>query len=143
MRNGAKRSRATVLAAGALLACAVLAGCSSFNPFRGSERGYVAPREIGDGDCSTEVLNRSGRPLEVYYYLGLRNPPRVTAGWDRLGLLEPGDGSVIYADCEHRRVTLHAYATSPVDPSREYTNIRREVALVKGRREVLRLRLVR
>lgn len=143
MKPHAAGSLKGLLTAGALLLPAVIGGCSSYNPFRGSDDGYLAPREVGQGDCSTQILNRSGRPLEVYYYNGLRNPPRVTAGWPRLGLLEPGESSVIYADCELRRMTVHAYATGPVDRSREYTNIRRGVALVKGRREVLRLRLVR
>jgi len=137
-RFAAARSTVAVLCAST-----VLSTCSIYNPFGGKQSGYVAPAEVGKGDCSTEVVNLSSRPLEVYFFLGLRNPPRVTAGWPRLGVLEPGQSSVIHGDCERRRTTVHAYATSPVDLSREYPDIRRGIALVKGRREVIRLRLVR
>ncbi len=143
MTHGRKRYLTRSLLAGALLAPAILSSCAFYNPFSGNQRGYVAPRELGEGDCSVVVLNLSSRPLEVYFYLGLREPPRVTAGWPRMGLLEPGESTVLHADCDRRRVTVQAYATSPVDTSREYTNVRREMALVKGRRDVMRLRLVR
>jgi hypothetical protein len=126
-----------------MLLGALLSGCAFNNPFRGSNSTYVAPETVGEGDCSVQLLNVSSRPLDIYFYPGLRNPPRLTAGWPRVGLLEPGRSSVLFADCEHRRVVIHAYATSPVDVEREYREIGHEVALVEGRRDVLRLRLVR
>ena len=126
-----------------LAAALVLSACAGYNPFGSRGDGYAAPRELGEGDCATEVRNNSGRPLEAYYYLGLRNPPRVTAGWPRVGLLEPGESTIVYGDCELRRITVHAYAAGPVDLSREYRDIRRSAAMVEGRREVIRLRLSR
>ena len=123
-----------------------LAGCSTFNPFRSSGEsggGYEAPREIGRGACSVEVSNLSSRPLYVYYYLGIENPPRLTSGWPRLGLLEPGQSSVIRADCAKRRITTYAYARAPVDRSRETPAVQNSMTLVEGRRDVIRLRLTR
>ena len=121
-----------------------LASCSLSNPFRSaSPGGYSAPEQVGRGDCSIEVQNLSSRPLYAYYYLGIDNPPRLTSGWPRLGLLEPGQSTVVRGDCGKRRLTVHAYATAPVDISREYRDVRRDIAMVAGRRDVLRLRLTR
>ena len=129
----------------AALFAVLIAGCSTFNPFHSGDggRGYVAPREMGEGDCSVQVINRSARPLEVYFHLGLHNPPRVLAGWPRLGLLEPGDQSVIFAECEELRITLHAFSPAPVNDARETRDIRQSIALVEGRRDTVRLRTTR
>lgn len=126
------------------LAVPALAACSLSNPFRAPRPdGYVAPATVGSGDCAVEVQNLSSRPLDTYYYVGLQNPPRLTSGWPRLGLLEPGQSSVIRGECGEHRLTVHAYATAPVDRTRESTSVRREIALVEGRQDVLRLRLTR
>ena len=132
-----------VLLAGALLAPVLSAACSIRNPFGGSERGYLAPRRMGQGDCSSQVVNLSGRALEVYFFLGLQNPPRNRAAWPRLGVLEPTSASVIYGDCEHQRIRVRAYATGPVDRQYENSSAGRDIAWVKGRREIIRLRLAR
>jgi len=132
-----------VLLAGALLAPTLLAACSVLNPFGGSDSGYVAPRRMGQGDCSSQLINLSGRPLEVYYFFGIQNPPQITAAWPRLGVLEPLSSSVIYGDCGHRRIRIRAYATGPTDPRNEYPSTSEDLALVKGRREIIRLRLAR
>ena len=127
-----------------LLLALVLSGCGTpLNPFRGSTSREAAPRTAGRGDCSVRVVNVSSRPLDIYFYLGLRNPPRIPTGWPRLGLLEPGESSVLFAECDQHRMTFHAYAAGPVDLDREYTEIRRAVTLVEDRREILRLRLTR
>ena len=129
---------------GALLAPVLFAACSIYNPFNGADQsGYAAPRQIGDGDCSAELINLSGRPLEVYFFLGLQNPPRNPAAWPRLGVIAPLGESVINADCEHRRLRIRAYATGPVDSRYERTISNDAVALVKGRRETIRLRTAR
>ncbi len=98
---------------------------------------------MGEGDCSSEVVNLSGRGLEVYFYLGLQNPPRILAGWPRLGMLGPLKSSVIYMDCDYRLIRIRAYATGPVDPRFESAYVGRDITLVKGRREIVRLRLER
>ena len=136
------RLKSTLLAC-ALLAPALLAACSTYNPFGGAERGYLAPRRLGRGECSSEVLNLSGRALEVRFFLGLENPPRLVTAWPRLGVLEPLKSSVLRMDCEHRRLRIRAYATGPVDPRVEDPSTGRDIALVEGRRDVIRLRLER
>ena len=99
-----------VLLAGALLAPVLLAACSIRNPFGSSDSEYAAPVRMGRGDCSAQLINLSGRSLEVYFFLGLQNPPRNRAAWPRLGVLEPLSASVIYADCEFNRIRVRAYA---------------------------------
>jgi hypothetical protein len=126
---------------GAMLAPVLFAACSIRNPFGSSSpSGYAAPRRVGDGDCSTELINLSGRPLEVYFFLGLQNPPRNPAAWPRLGVIAALGESLIYADCEHRRMRIRAYAVGPVDPQYESPVTSDGVTLVKGRRETIRLR---
>jgi hypothetical protein len=88
-------------------------------------------------------VNLSARPLEDYFHLGLQNPPRVLAGWPRLGLLEPGDESVIFAECDELRITLHAFSPAPVNNARENRDTRQSIALVEGRRDTVRLRTTR
>lgn len=135
-------SRAFVV--GALLAPLLFAACSIYNPFGGSERrGYAAPRRMGEGDCSTALINLSGRPLEVYFFLGLQNPPRNPAAWPRLGVIAPLGESLLYADCEYLRLRIRAYATGPVDYQHETPVTTDGVALVQGRREIIRLRTAR
>jgi len=142
MKSSAPARRSTLTAL--LLVVPCLGACSMFNPFReAAPDSYAAPLEVGKGDCAIEVQNLSSRPLYAYYHLGLQNPPRLTSGWPRLGLLEPGQASVIRGECSERRLTVHAYATSPVDRSREYGQVRQDIALVEGRQDVLRLRLTR
>jgi hypothetical protein len=134
----------SVLLAGALLAPSLLGACSHLNPFGDSDRrGYTAPRRMGSGDCSAQLINLSGRPLEVYFFFGIQNPPRITAAWPRLGVLEPLSSSVLYGDCDDRRMRIRAFATGPTDPQNEYAYTTRELALVKGRKEIIRLRLAR
>jgi hypothetical protein len=132
-----------VLLAGALLAPVLLSACSMRNPFGGSDPGYNAPRQMGRGECSSQVVNLSGRSLEVYFFLGLQNPPRNRAAWPRLGVLEPLSTSVISGDCEHLRIRIRAYATGPIDRQYENSSTSKDMAWVKGRREIIRLRLAR
>lgn len=132
-----------MLFAAALLAPVLLAACSIRNPFGSSERGYNAPSRMGEGDCSSQLINLSGRALEVYFFLGLQNPPRNRAAWPRLGVLEPMSTSVIYGDCEYQRIRIRAYATGQVDRRYENSSTSRDMAWVKGRREIIRLRLAR
>lgn len=143
MKPRSVRRLTKALWAGAIVASTLLAACSIYNPFGGYERGYIAPRRIGEGECSSEVINLSGRALEVYFYFGLDTPPRIIASWPRLGVLAPLKSSVIHGPCEHRRITIFAYATGPVDPQHESSSTRRAVALVRGRRDIIRLRLAR
>jgi len=143
MRATPTRQPTRTLVAGALLASTLLAACVISNPFGGTEREYAAPRRMGNGDCSSEVINLSGRALEVRFFLGLENPPRNLAAWPRLGMLGPLKASVIHMDCEYRQIRVHAYATGPVDPQHETASTGRTIALVKGRREIIRLRLAR
>ena len=149
MRRRLTALPASVLLAGALLAATLLSACSSVSPFGGSDSsgsessGYIAPRRMGRGDCSAQLINMSGRPLEVYFFFGIENPPRITAAWPRLGVLEPLSSSVLYGDCEERRMRVRAFATGPTDPRNESAYTTRDLALVKGRKEIIRLRLAR
>lgn len=133
---------------GATLLILLSAACASSEPLpeyqRDERRGIgPAPRVAGEGDCRTQVNNVSPRPLEVYYHLGLQNPPRTILQWSVLGILEPGEESVILADCDDDRIQVNGYVLGPTTPGRESSYVTESRSLVEGRLEVIRLRTAR
>lgn len=142
MPSPASTLGATLLAL-ALTACAGSGPLPEFQSPPPEARPTEAPRVKGEGACRTQVVNVSPRPLDIYYHLGLDSPPRSTLDWNALGILEPGQESVIRADCERRRILVNGYVLGRPTPGMERSYATESRALVEDRLEVIRLQTMR
>ena len=95
----------------------LLLACASSGP-----EGPLMPPEnaqtVGEGECWVEVVNRSSGRLELYYWVGLGDPPNNPRSWPTIGFLAVGRTLVVKAPCDQAFVNVWAMLLGSENPSR-------------------------
>ncbi len=135
-RPGARS--ALTLAAPLLVILACLSCASS------GQSGPLEPpanaQTVGEGECWVEVLNRTSGRVELYYWVGLGNPPNNRLSWSTVGFLPVERTVVIRASCDQGYVRVTALMRGNQNPSNSRLTLIAEERLSNTRRSVIRLR---
>ena len=133
------RARSALTTTAPLLIILACLSCASSGP-----RGPVAPPAdaptVGEGECWVEVANRSSGRLELYYWIGMGDPPPNPRGWETVGFIPVGRTLVVRAPCDQIYVHATGYLLGTENPTRRDITLSGRERLSNTRRATIRLR---
>ena len=119
-----------------ILACLSCASSGQSGPLEPP----ASAQTVGEGECWVEVLNRTSGRVELFYWVGLGNPPNNRLSWPTVGFLPVERTVVIRASCDQGYVRVVALLRGNRSPNIGRLTLIAEERLSNTRRSVIRLR---